>query len=221
MVWMYHSISEVEHDPYRVTVSPGRFGRQLRWLAKHGLRGRAMREAYTSGGRVALTFDDGYADFIEEAVPILAEFGFTATVFVLPGMLGGVNEWDPGGPVKRLMTADQIRAAAAAGMEIASHGMRHHPLPSLGDGQLVEEVAASRALLAELTGAEIDGFAYPYGAFDERCRRAVEDAGYRYACAVRGPQRPGRHAVPRRFIGETDNAFRLRCKHFLHTWRTR
>lgn len=127
---MYHSVDECRDDPYLVTVTPERLRRQLEWLRRRGLTGVGVGEllrAHAAGRAsrlVGLTFDDGYADFLEHAVPLLLRYGHTATVFVLPGRLGGVNAWDEKGPRKPLLTTDGIRAAAAAGMEVGSHGDR-------------------------------------------------------------------------------------------------
>ncbi|SFQ30360.1 Peptidoglycan/xylan/chitin deacetylase, PgdA/CDA1 family [Amycolatopsis arida] len=222
MVWMYHSINDYTEDPYQVTVRPDRFAAQLTWLRRRGLRGVSMRELVEDPrDAVGLTFDDGYADFAEVAVPILAAHGCTATVFVLPGRLAGSNEWDADGPRKPLMTAAQIRAVAAAGMEVASHGLRHRPMPELSAAELAEEVTGSRAAVASLTGTPPAGFAYPYGRFDESTRRAVKAAGYRYACAVGHPPRPDDLALPRMFVGDRDTGPRLHAKRWRHALRER
>src|SRR5262245_51571997 len=130
LVLMYHSVSPYQHDPYRITVSPERFAQQMNWLRRWGLTGvtlRGLLEARRCGDRrrlVGLTFDDGYADFAEYVLPVLAHHGFAATVFVVAGRLGGHNAWDRDGPRKALLTADQVRRVADAGMEIGSHGLR-------------------------------------------------------------------------------------------------
>ncbi|MER7518505.1 polysaccharide deacetylase family protein [Streptomyces sp. NPDC126499] len=226
-VAMYHSIAEVPDDPYRVTVSPVRFARQLHWLRDRGLRGVSVREllAATAEGRerglVGLTFDDGYADFLESAVPLLRRHGFTATVYVLPGRLGGDNAWDTDGPRKPLLDEDGIRRAAAAGMEIGSHGLRHLPLAEADDATLAAETRRSRELIEEITGERVDGFCYPYGSVDARVVRAVRKAGYAYACAIDPGPLSGTYALPRVHVGEEDTAWRLTAKRFLHPLRRR
>jgi len=222
---MYHSVGDPTDDPYLVTVGPERLAAQLRWLNRHGLTGVSMREllAARAAGRdrrlVGLTFDDGYADFLELAVPALRQHGHTATVFVLPGRLGGNNAWDPEGPRRPLLDADGIRAAAAAGMEIGSHGLRHVDLTATDDTELTREVTESRTLLAELTGTPPVGFCYPYGAVDRRCLLAVRRAGYSYACAVDPGPLAGPHALPRAYVGNRDTAPRLHAKRWLHASR--
>ena len=123
VILMYHSVTPHEEDPYRVTVSPARFEQQMRWLHGRGFRGASVREvldARASGrgqGLVGLTFDDGYADFAEYALPVLKRYGFSATLYVIAGRMGTDNVWDPQGPRKPLLTAEQVRQVADAGIE--------------------------------------------------------------------------------------------------------
>ncbi|WP_374986527.1 polysaccharide deacetylase family protein [Streptomyces fradiae] len=224
---MYHSVDTDRDDPYRVTVTPGRLDSQLRWLRARGLRGVAVRDllaAHARGaarGLVGLTFDDGYADFLRHAVPLLRRHGCTATVFALPGRLGGDNAWDPLGPRKPLLTAEGLRSCAAAGMEVASHGLRHVSLPPADDTILQDELRGSRDLLHTLTGEPPAGFCYPYGHVDARVAAAARDAGYAYACAIDPGRLSGVHALPRVHIGQRDTALRLHAKLRLHALRRR
>ncbi|POX56177.1 polysaccharide deacetylase [Streptomyces sp. Ru71] len=226
-VAMYHSVHEDRDDPYRITVTPDRLAAQLGWLRRHGLRGVSLADLIAARARgagrglVGLTFDDGYADFVEHALPLLRRFGFGATLFVLPGRLGGDNAWDPLGPRKPLLTADGVRRAAAAGVEIGSHGLTHIDLTRADEPTLRAETAASRALLAEVTGREVRGFCYPYGAVDPRVVTAVRSAGYAYACAIDPGALTGPHALPRVHVGQRDTAVRLFLKHRLHRLRRR
>ncbi|WJV47498.1 polysaccharide deacetylase family protein [Streptomyces flavofungini] len=215
---MYHSVADSTDDPYNITVSPDRLDAQLAWLAHRGLRGVSMErllEACRHGrghGLVGLTFDDGYADFLDHAVPLLHRHDCTATVFVLPGRLGGDNAWDPLGPRKPLLDADGIRAAAEQGMEVASHSLTHVDLTRADDRALRREVADSRSVLADLTGRDVRGFCYPYGYADPRVLSAVRAAGYAYACAIAPGDLAGPLALPRVHIGQNDTALRLRLK---------
>nr|WP_031094920.1 MULTISPECIES: polysaccharide deacetylase family protein [unclassified Streptomyces] len=224
---MYHSVGDCSDDPYHITVSPDRLERQLRWLRRRGLRGVSVAELLAARARgegrglVALTFDDGYADFLDNALPLLDGWGCTATLFVLPGRLGGDNAWDPLGPRKPLLTADGIRRAAAAGVEIGSHGLTHVDLTRADDIVLKAETAESRAALEELTGTPVTGFCYPYGTVDRRAVEAVREAGYTYACAIDPGELTGPHVLPRVYIGQDDTAVRLFLKYRLHRLRRR
>jgi peptidoglycan/xylan/chitin deacetylase (PgdA/CDA1 family) len=224
MVLMYHSVAPYAEDPYQVTVHPYRFERQMHWLRRRGLRGTSVGEllaARRAPGLVGLSFDDGYADFVHYAMPILARYGFTATVFVLAGRLGGENAWDRPGPRKALMTAEQVRRAAAAGIEIGSHSLTHPRLPEVAGDELRGEVRDSRAVLSRLTGQEVRGFCYPYGAAGTREVDAVRDAGYGYACAVRPSTPDSRYTVPRTYVGDRDTSLRLFAKRLRHRMVTR
>jgi peptidoglycan/xylan/chitin deacetylase (PgdA/CDA1 family) len=222
---MYHSVTAEGDDPFRITVRPHRFLAQMRWLQRRGWRGASVAEVLgarrdgSADPLVALTFDDGYADFVAEVMPVLAELGFTATVFLVAGALGGENAWDQPGPRKPLMDADAVRGAVRAGMEVGSHALTHRALPDLSGPQLRDEVLRSRAVLAEAAGVEVAGFCYPYGRVGAREVAVVQGCGYDYACAVAPGALTGRHALPRTYVGDRDGAPRLLLKQARHRLR--
>jgi peptidoglycan/xylan/chitin deacetylase (PgdA/CDA1 family) len=218
MILMYHGVADVAGDPNRLCVTPGRFAAQMAALRRLGLRGVAVGtlvDAIRTGrqrGLVGISFDDGYLSVLEAAVPELKRRGFTASVFVISGRLGGTNEWDSG-PVWPLMSAGQVGEVAAMGMEIGSHGATHVRLAGLDGGQLEAEISGSRTSLGELAGVPVRGFAYPYGSMDPAARRAVRYAGYDYACAVQTPLADlGLLALPRIYVGQRDGGVRMAAK---------
>ena len=225
MILMYHGVAAVPEDPNLLCVSPSRFGEQMDWLERRGLRGvgiGTLVDAMRAGrqrGLVGITFDDGYLSVLEAALPELQRRGFGATAYVISERLGGTNEWDEG-PSWPLMTAAQVRELAAAAIEIGSHAATHVRLAGVSLEELTAEVSASRASLAALLGAEIRGFAYPYGSMDAAARRAVRDAGYEYACAVEARTAEiGLMALPRMYIGQQDDAVRMTAKRLLYRGR--
>src|SRR5690349_3553431 len=172
-------------------------------------------------GLVGLTFDDGYADFATDVLPVLARHGFTATVFAVAGKLGGHNDWDRPDPIRPLMTADQVCEAARAGIEIGSHSLNHCRLSNLDARTLTGEVQRSREILESVIGSRVHGFCYPYGEVSDTALRAIRTAGYDYAVATRTSGRRDRYALPRIYIGQGDGAARLLAKEIRHhmTWR--
>ncbi|RZT18512.1 polysaccharide deacetylase [Mycobacterium sp. BK558] len=218
LVWMYHSVAPYDEDPYQVTMTPQRFETQMRWLRHRRLRGVSMRELLqaTAEGRarglVGLTFDDGYQDFIPHALPVLQRYGYTATLFILAGRLGGENEWSRPGPNKKLLTADEVKQVAGAGMEIGSHGLKHISLVKADDATLRSETVRSREILQELLSGDVPGFCYPYGYLDGRVVEAARAAGYDYACAVQAGAEVSRHAIPRTSVLSKDTSWRLEAK---------
>jgi peptidoglycan/xylan/chitin deacetylase (PgdA/CDA1 family) len=219
LILNYHQVAEVAENALCVT--PGRFAEQMAWLKRHGLRGvgvATLVDAMHAGrhrGLVGITFDDGYASLAEAALPALLRHGFTATMFIVSGLLGGTNEWDEGWEWP-LMSAEQVRELDAAGMEIGSHSITHLRLAGADAAELKAEVSGSRASLSDLIGAAIRGFAYPYGSMDAAARQAVRDAGYDYACAAIAPTTEfGLMALPRMFIAECDGDIRMAAKRLL------
>jgi peptidoglycan/xylan/chitin deacetylase (PgdA/CDA1 family) len=229
-VLMYHSISpSSEPDPHRLRVHPRSLDRHLRLLRRLGLRGVSLselleaRERGTAAGLVALTFDDGYTDFLHQAVPVLRRHGMTGTVYIVAGQLGGQNEWDDG-PRLDLMTADQVRAVAAEGLEVGSHTMRHARLAGADPATLTAEIAGSRRVLQEVLQDDVPGFCYPFGSYDDAAADVVQAAGYDHAC-VTGDYLPGdRFTLPRCYVSPRDTGAHIvarLARHHLRQYRAR
>lgn len=221
---MYHSVDHYQEDPYQVTVSPARFARQMAWIRRNGMRGVALGELLRArslgrgAGLVGLTFDDGYADLAREVLPVLHRHGFTATAFVVVGRLGDHNDWDDG-PRKRLLDRDEVRLLADSGVEIGSHGLMHRSLAGISAMELLQETRQSREQLEEIVGRRVGGFCYPYGAVDAQAVAAVRDSGYAYGAAIAHGPLTCRWALPRSYVGERDNGWRLRAKQARHRMR--
>jgi peptidoglycan/xylan/chitin deacetylase (PgdA/CDA1 family) len=220
---MYHAIIRVADDPYEVCVSPQRFETQMLYLKRRRLQGVSVRElrraagTKRSKGLVGLTFDDAYENFLQSALPVLEKHGFSATVFVVGGMMGGENSWDEEGPRMKLLGADGVREVAERGMEIASHGMSHVDLTGLDELRLDREVDESRRLLSEVLGEEVEGFCYPYGRLNETAVRAVRRAGYSYACATKWRVENSDYDLRRPPIREQDGILMLETKRMFYS----
>lgn len=215
-VLMYHAIARVAEDRNRICVSPERFEEQMRYLKRRGLRGVSMRELLRTdsgqaGNLVGLTFDDGYENFLRDAMPVLEKFGFGATLFVLGGMLGAENVWDEK-PRMSLLGAEEVREASRRGVEIGSHGMNHLRLAGLPTEELGKEIDDSRRVLEELLDEEVEGFCYPYGSVDEAAVRAARQAGYSYSCACWTRVENGVHDLPRMPVWEMDGPLLMSAK---------
>lgn len=135
---------------------------------------------------VVITFDDGTACTFEHAMPILARYGYAATVFVVAGLVGGRNEWmcRDGHPARAMLSATQLRELAGANVEVGSHTVSHTRLAGLAANELAHEVCDSKLMLEDLLGSRVAHFAYPYGSHDDAAMRAVRDAGYLAACST-------------------------------------
>lgn len=182
----YHSI-----DPSgsAISIPAAAFRRHVAWLASAPLRVVRLAELVErapSGDAVALTFDDGFANFAEIAAPVLAEHGLTATVFVVSERVGQMNAWEPPGgkfPNLPLMDWEQLGRLAEDGFEVGAHTRTHPHLTDLSEDRLRAEVAGSREDIRRELGVLPLSFAYPYGA----CNRAVEAAAadsFHIACST-------------------------------------
>jgi peptidoglycan/xylan/chitin deacetylase (PgdA/CDA1 family) len=177
---------------------------------------------------VGLTFDDGYEDFSSTALPTLETLGFSATVFVVAGMLGEENTWEhPGGPRlrSRLLDADGVREISERGMEVGSHTVTHLRLSGLDPEMLAREVGDSRQMLSEIVCTPVEGFSYPYGDLDDPAVRAARSFGYAYAVATKKQVEYGIYDWPRMYVGEKDSPLRfgvkLKVNLILTRWRRR
>ncbi len=152
--------------------------------------------------RFLLTFDDGYASLADFAYPVLADWGFTATTFLITDYVGALNTWDVRYTWRRLPHLDwrAITRWRDRGFDFASHGASHARLTWLADGAVRDELGRSRETLRQRLGAEAGrAIAYPFGAWDERIERLAAAAGYElgFGGAGRGGRAGSSFAVAR------------------------
>lgn len=195
-VFMYHKVGAAvsERADTFLNVSAHDFRRQMRLLAKLGYTVRPFAEIAEAiqtekslpKGTCAVTFDDGYSCVGEHAAPILAEFGFPGTVFLVSQAIGQTNAWDgvTGRPVLPLMGEAELRQIQSAGWEIAGHTRTHPHLDKLSDAEALEEIRGGREELESRFGVPLQTFCYPFGDYNERTPQIVTQAGYRGACTV-------------------------------------
>lgn len=177
----YHSIDD---SGSVVSIAPHVFAEQMKALADAGFRGISLREAlahHQVNGRwpengAVLTFDDGFANFYETAMPELAKHDFTATVFVISGHVEGKNDWDV--PPARLgsqcmLTWAQVKELAEQGIEIGAHTRTHPDLRQLSEPEIEDEIAGCCSDISDRTGQPVENFAYPYGYLNHRAQEVV------------------------------------------------
>lgn len=183
----YHSIGRRRHD---MNVTPEAFAAQMAWLAAHQ-RVISLEAAAAGTDGVAITFDDGYRDNLINALPVLAHYGFPATLFTVSGYLGSTLPGEPEPESGTLLTADELREAAARGMSIGGHTRSHPRLSSLTRAEQMAEIAGCKADLEAVLGHAVTTFAYPYGSALDYSPVSVEivrEAGFALACSNRyGP----------------------------------
>ena len=187
-VMNYHSVGSAD-APY--TVTRDEFARQLEVVAE-GFEISRLRDlpaqiaSGDTGRRVAITFDDGFRNFVDEALPVLESFSIPATMFVVTGGLGATNVWDaddPSIPTTAVMTESDVAELAKHPLvDIGSHTVTHSNMRSLTPDRMRAEARDSKEALERLTGMPITAFAYPYGGYDHysaATQRVLQELGYK------------------------------------------
>lgn len=162
---------------------------------------------------VCVTFDDGYLDNYEVALPVLEQLGIKATFFVATGFLNGRMPTSVG--EVPMMTSDHVRELANLGHEIGAHTKSHLRLTTIPLEAARREVAMSKEYLESLLGREVVSFAYPRGAFDEQVKTLVDSLGFRVAVTTREGlvgSDPDWLALPRVWISRTLSAGAFKAK---------
>lgn len=203
-ILMYHYVSELppDADIYRrdLTVSPDNFREQLQYLADAGYRTISLTDIHLYLTRgiplpdqpVVLTFDDGYIDAYEVVFPMLLEYGFTGSFFVLatPAHLASAD----------YLTWDQMSEMSDAGMDIQAHGRDHVDLSDQPYEYLVYQILGIREAVEDHTGRAPLFFCYPSGRYDEDVIAVVQGCGYWGAVTTewgRTHTLEGAYAMPR------------------------
>jgi peptidoglycan/xylan/chitin deacetylase (PgdA/CDA1 family) len=190
----YHRVIHEEPtqaaDPARIAVSAQQFRSHLTLLKRLGYStldartyaDRLRQRAPIRRRSVMITFDDGYEDNLTVALPILKDFGFTATVFAVTGHIGGHNAWDGGG--LRLLSNEGWKALRREGIDVGAHTVNHPHLPTLPHEEAYREMKESKLQLESLLGETITTLAYPYGETKDSVDDAARLAGFTAAYAT-------------------------------------
>jgi peptidoglycan/xylan/chitin deacetylase (PgdA/CDA1 family) len=219
-VLFYHRVAD---DRDELAVPVRRFREQMEFLAAEGYTvvdvtqiGALLAAGELPARTIGLSFDDGCRDIAENAVPLLAERGFRATVFVATGVTAGRASFAWYSRQPRLLGWDEIVALDRAGtLEFEAHSVTHPNLLVLDDEQAALEIAGSKAELEEHIGRAVTAFSYPAGLFGEREQRIVARTGYDLAVSCEpGVNLPttDRLALRRRQIDARDRLLDFRAK---------
>lgn len=219
-VLAYHAIGECPHSerPHNcVCISTETFAKQMEFLAnsRQVVSLEDLIEGRFSGRRpaVAITFDDGYRNIIDNAVPILSRHGFAATIFVPTKWIGQKNFWDVDTDCFPLEIADEneLQKAEQRGITIESHGHAHIDLERADPMIVAEDLRMSVTRLREILGRQSRYLAYPYGRQSPATWASAAEAGFSHAFLCDSAE-SGELARERVSIDGREGQVRLRLK---------
>lgn len=228
---MYHVIGKANDSrEARFCCEPSIFRSHLEMLRDSGWRVisandmvAALRDRIPPPEKsVILTFDDGTACTLEAAAPIMCEFGYTASVFMVSGLIGSENRWMRAGglPGRSMLSFSQLRELDAAGFDIGSHTVDHVKLAELPLEQCDFQLRASKASLEDVLGHPVRHFAFPYGSYDEERSNLVQRVGFDAAFTTRWGKinkNSNAYLLKRIEVMGNDSPTRLRMKMALGT----
>ena len=157
---------------------------------------RAMLDSAAVRQDIRISFDDGNASDVDEALPALRDRGLSATFFVVAGRVGTSGFLDASG----------IRELADAGMTIGCHGMRHQPWRKLDDATLHNELVEARRVLEAIVDRPVTQAACPFGSYDRHVLSTLRRCAYvNVYTSDRGTARPRDWLQARNTVRRGDN----------------
>jgi peptidoglycan/xylan/chitin deacetylase (PgdA/CDA1 family) len=198
----YHSIDESQSA---ISISPDAFRRHVAWLASGAVQVvslDALMALPADADAVALTFDDGFVNFAETAVPLLARHRLPATVFVVTEHIGGTNAWRGACaqdiPTLPLMDWPALGRMSDFGIAIGAHSRTHAHLTDIPESALADEIGGSAERIERELGVRPTAFAYPYGDVNERVALAAGNFRWALTTELRTlAEREDAHTLPR------------------------
>lgn len=223
-ILMYHAFGAGDERASRYVIPIHRFKRQLAWLKRFGYKALSLddylqyrREFRLAPARsVVITIDDGYKDNRTLAYPVLREYGFPATVFLVTGQLGGnyYSEVESELNSRAMMSWADILEMAQGGITFGAHTRRHPDLRLLTLEQAREEIAGSKRDLELRLDSSVRTFSYPFGNYNEEIRALAAEVGFQGSCSIdTGLNTPNTplHDLRRVEIYGTDNMLDFAC----------
>lgn len=222
----YHQVNDVNISPLTIPVEV--FKEQMDYLHRNGYHTITLDELYDyivhdaplPDKPVVITFDDGYIDNYEHAMPILKSYNMKATLFMISD---AVN-------TPRFVSIEQMKMMESNNFTIEGHTNHHHILTHVGSQNWEDEISGGKRSLEGLAGKKISYLAYPGGFNNGGIQAITKNSGYKMAFTVEpGTVKPGQnlYALPRIPIFENDTTYisflmRLHCAPFVAvTWQWR
>ncbi len=181
-VLCYHVVSDTPSGRYQLSLS--KFREQMAYLATNGYTPLSADQYYSvmtsqspaPNRPILLTFDDNTSDFVTNVVPVLKQYGFTATQFAVSGWVDTAGH----------LSSTQLKALATEGYDVQNHTQTHQDLSTLAYAGAYDEVRSADTFITSITAKKPEFLAYPYGRYDATAQQALRDVGVKMAFTVSG-----------------------------------
>jgi len=195
IILTYHRVADTSNDPHLLAVSPENFYEQIKYL-KQNYRVIELDQLVSEVKNkklkrktLVITFDDGYADNLYNAMPILEKLEVPATVFVSSGHIDGSsfhwdknNKSDQNRPLKK---GELEKLSENKFINIGGHTISHPHIPTLNVEQKTNEIVDDKNKLTTFCGKNIYLFSFPFGEFDVESVEIVKKVGYSSAVVLK------------------------------------
>ncbi len=215
-VLVYHSIN---NDKSNLSLKIDNFEKQIKFLYKSGFKTVSFDEIDKNKKKqIIITFDDGYKDTCQFALPILKKYNFKATCFLVSNLIGKKNSWDSLRDdfiSKNLMNTEDINEWIKNGMFIGSHSHNHADLTKLNKLDLEKDLDFSKKILEDKFGKEINNFCYPFGKVNKYVYEAVKKKFKKAVTINRSRYEIDKHnllLIPRIDMGKKISLFKIFLK---------
>ena len=180
-ILMYHRFG---YDNSSLFVTPENFAKQMAYLKNKGYEIISLNELVKGiisqkkfkHNTVVITIDDGYKDNYLYAYPIIKEYDFTATIFIIANFIDNKEDF---------LTWNEIKRMSANKIYFGAHTKNNIYLPSVEKIEvLLDETSGCKELIESKIGMPIHYFCYPTGGFTEKIKAILKEAGYKGACTT-------------------------------------
>ncbi len=162
---MYHKVDPQMSEG--LTMGVEKLEAQFRYLTERGYQSYHLSELDSSQllhkKNVVITFDDGYINQLEYALPLLKKYGLKATFFIPLKYVGGKDDWNPN--PEPIMDAEALKSLPSDIIELAYHSYAHEKYNELSIEQTEEDTQKAFQTASDLQLKMHPSVAYPYGKF--------------------------------------------------------
>ena len=191
-VLMYHRIETNANASDTWQISLNEFKQEMKYLKDNGYTTLTNDQFYNiitkkasmPAKPVLLTFDGATIDFYNNAYPLLKQYGFNATEYVVTDQIG--TSWGSPSDIIRIMNENQLKTVGNNKIELENHSTTHGHIANLSTEELTKRVSGATTKLESLTNKPVKYFAYPFGESSNNFVNVLKSLNVKMAFKVGG-----------------------------------